>query len=118
MDPIGFGLENFDAIGAYRTTDAGLAIDSAGKLPDGRQFSGPKQLAALIASDPGFASCMTQKLFTFALGRAPDLKTASLMDGSTIRTVADGFRSGGYNFKDLVARLVTSPTFLNRRGEP
>ena len=52
MDPIGFGLENYDAIGAYRTMDGTFAIDASGELPDGRTFTGPRELASMVAKDP------------------------------------------------------------------
>ena len=72
MDPIGFGLENYDAVGRYRTTDTGgFAIDSSGTLFDGRTFNGPTELAATMSADPKFADCTARQLFTYALGRAP-----------------------------------------------
>jgi hypothetical protein len=117
MDPIGFGLENYDAVGAYRTQDSGMTIDSGGQLPGGGQFSGATQLSSLIASDPRFPSCVTQKLYSYALGRLP-IKLPTHMDGQTLADITAGFQSGGLSFKDLIKRIVTAPTFLNRRGEP
>jgi hypothetical protein len=118
MDPIGFGLENYDAVGAYRTQDSGMNIDSAGQLPGGGgQFSGATELWSLIASDPRFPGCVAQKLYSYALGRLP-VKLASHMDGQTLTDITAGFQSGGLAFKDLIKRIVTAPTFLNRRGEP
>ena len=117
MDPIGFGLENYDAVGAYRTQDAGLDIDSGGQLPSGGTFSGADQLSALIAADPKFPACVVQKLYSYALGRLPD-KTPTQMDGQTMASVTAAFRDNGLGFKDLVKNIVTAPTFLNRRGEP
>jgi hypothetical protein len=70
MDPLGFGLENFDAIGAYRTKDGTTPIDSSGTLPDGRTFKGPIELKAIVKSDSeAFAECLTEKMMTYALGR-------------------------------------------------
>jgi len=117
MDPIGFGLENYDAIGAYRAQEAGMNIDSAGQLPSGGKFSGTQELSSLIAADPSFAGCLTQKLYTYALGRLPD-KTPTQMDGQTLNSITTTFRSGGLSFKNLLKSIVTAPTFLNRRGEP
>jgi hypothetical protein len=117
MDPLGFGLENYDAIGAYRTTDAGAAVDSAGMLPDGRAFSGPIELADIIAKDPNFARCLSEKLYSYALGRGPD-RNASHMDGATLQSLAAALTSSGFSFKELVLKLVQSPPYLNRRGEP
>jgi hypothetical protein len=118
MDPIGLGLENFDAIGTHRTLDQGLAIDSSGELPDGRKFNGAQELSTLVASDINFGRCMTEQLYTYALGRAPDTGTAGHMDPAVLYAITQSFRSNSYNFKDLVTQIATSPTFLNRRGEP
>ncbi len=71
MDPLGFGLENYDQVGAYRTTDAGSVIDSSGTLPTGQVFSGAKELANILAQSPAFPRCVAQKLYTYALGRTP-----------------------------------------------
>ncbi|MGC4090070.1 MAG: DUF1592 domain-containing protein [Polyangiaceae bacterium] len=117
MDPIGFGLENYDAIGAYRSSDNDAPIDSAGKLPDGRAFSGPVELAALIAADPNFPRCMSEKLYSYALGRGID-RSASHLDTSTVAKLSDTLKSSGFNFAQLVAQLVQSGPYLNRRGEP
>jgi hypothetical protein len=118
MDPIGLGLENYDAIGAYRTTDNGLPIDSSGELPDGRRFSGGPELANLVAADVNFGRCMVEQLYTYALGRAPDNATAGHMDPAVLYGITQSFRANGHGFKDLVTQIATSPTFLNRRGEP
>jgi len=118
MDPIGLGLENYDAIGTHRTTDNGLPIDSSGELPDGRQFNGAQQLSTLVASDINFGRCLAEQLYTYALGRAPDTATAGHMDPAVLYAIAQSFRGNSYNFKDLVTQIATSPTFLNRRGEP
>src|SRR5205085_5049690 len=70
MDPLGFGLENFNAIGAWRTKDGNFPVDSAGTLPDGRTFNGPQELKAIVKADSNaFAECLTEKLLTYALGR-------------------------------------------------
>ena len=116
MDPIGFGLENYDAIGAYRTTDVGAPIDSVGQLPSGETFSGAKQLSELIAKSPDFAHCAAKKLYTYALGRATSDEPAHL-DGATLDSMVQAFVQSGYSWSELVGRIVTSPTFVNRRGE-
>lgn len=118
MDPIGLALENYDAIGAYRAEDAGMAIDASGQLPDGRAFNGREDLAALIAADPNFPRCMAEHLYTYALGRTPDTTTRGHMDPATLYNLAESFKAGGFKFKDLVAQIAASATFLNRRGEP
>ncbi len=117
MDPIGFGLENYDAIGAYRATDGEAPIDASGKLPSGEAFSGALELERLIASDSKFAACVVKNLYAYALGRQPDTTTPGNLDAATMQTLADHFRKSSYDFRDLVARVVTSTTFTTRRGE-
>lgn len=113
MDPIGFGLENYDAIGRYRTTDTGgFAIDSSGVLFDGRTFNGPAELAQTVSADPKFADCTARQLFTYALGRAP-VST----DECTIKTMTDAFTQNGHRLPALITSLVTSDTFTQRHGE-
>jgi hypothetical protein len=117
MDPMGFGLENYDGIGQYRTMDGMFPVDSSGKLPDGRMFDGPAELASLVVADPGFASCVTQKLYTYALGRGPQ-GTPNHMDPALLDGYATAFRTGGYPMAALVSSIVTGDTFIKRRGEP
>jgi len=117
MDPIGLGLENYDAIGRYRTLDGTAPIDAAGALPTGEPFTGPLELADLVAARPDFASCVARKLYTYALGRAPDPSVGHL-DTPTLEALAQEFVESGYSLPALIAAIVQSPTFLNRRGEP
>jgi hypothetical protein len=113
MDPMGFGLENYDAIGRYRTTDTGgFAIDSSGVLFDGRTFNGPTELSQVISADPKFADCTARQVFTYALGRAP-VST----DECTIKSMTTAFTTSGHRFPALITALVTSDTFTQRRGE-
>ncbi|HVU49968.1 MAG TPA: DUF1592 domain-containing protein, partial [Polyangia bacterium] len=116
MDPLGFGLENYDPVGQYRTMDGTLPIDASGMLPDGRTFDGPLALEQIVAKDPGFASCVAQKLYTYALGRAPQ-STPGHMDPGLLARDADAFRAAGYPMAQLVTAIVTGDTFLSRRGE-
>ncbi len=116
MDPLGFGLENYDPIGQYRTMDGALPVDDSGKLPDGRTFDGAVELEGIVAKDPGFATCVTQKLYTYALGRAPQ-GTANHMDPGLLQRDADAFRAAGYPMAQLVTAIVTGDTFIKRRGE-
>jgi hypothetical protein len=117
MDPIGFAMENYNAVGVYRTTDGMFPIDSTGVLPSGQKFNGLLDLAKIIGSDPAFPKCMTTKLYTYALGRAAVLSDPNNMDASTLAAVSGAFAANGLKFQDLVARIVTGPTFLNRRGD-
>jgi hypothetical protein len=110
MDPIGFGLENYDAIGQYRTLDQGQPIDAEGEHLDGRRFSGAIELAATLAADPRFVPCVTEKLMTFALGRfvnQPD-------DPQWIAHLAGTARDEGGSFNALVRALVLSEAFRSR----
>jgi hypothetical protein len=116
MDPIGLGLENYDAIGVYRDMDAGKAIDANGQLPSGETFAGAKELAARVAGKPEFARCVAQKLYSYALGRAP-VATAGHLDGPTIDALAQGLAANN-SFAELANQIVTSTTFTSRRGEP
>src|SRR5206468_6325729 len=70
MDPLGFGFENYDAIGAWRTKDGKFAVDAGGVLPDGRKFNGPAELRKILKERQAeFTRCLTEKLLTYALGR-------------------------------------------------
>jgi hypothetical protein len=107
MDTLGFGLENFDAIGRWRSRDEALPVDAAGSLPDGSSFSSPVELAAILAKRPdAFARCLTEKLLTFALGReldSPDRAAAARISQSAART--------NYLFSDLIMAIVDSQVF-------
>jgi len=116
MDPLGFGLENYDPIGQYRTMDGTLPVDASGKLPDGRTFDGATELEGIVAKDPGFATCVAQKLYTYALGRGPE-GTPNHMDPGLLQRDADSFRASGYPMAELVTAIVTGDTFIKRRGE-
>jgi len=110
MDSIGFGLENFDPTGRYRTKDeAGFAIDASGELPGGRIFSGVVELAQTLKADPKFASCMAEQAMTYALGRALTRK-----DGCSIESVAEKFAAGNYTFEALAKAIATSEPFRLR----
>lgn len=117
MDPIGLGLENYDAIGVYRDMDAGKPIDANGQLPSGETFVGSKELAARVAAKPEFARCVARKLYSYALGRPP-VETAGHMDGPTIDSLAQGLTTNNFSFAALADQIITSPTFTSRRGEP
>jgi hypothetical protein len=70
LDPLGFGLENYDGIGAWRETEGGVPIDASGTLPGGASFRGPGALKKILkAHAPEFARCLAEKMLTYALGR-------------------------------------------------
>ena len=110
IDPIGFALEHFDASGAYRDMDVnGHLIDATGAFPDGSTFDGLAEMAGLLAASPKVPACMSQKVFTYALGRAP-----TVYDVAWLEEVGAGFEVGGYRFEALVLAIVESPAFLTR----
>jgi hypothetical protein len=112
MDPLGFGLENYDGIGAWRTADAGIPIDSAGELPDGRAFDGPVALRAILERErDAFARAVTVKLLTYALGRG-----LTPSDRHTVRTIVRALPAHEYRFSGLVLEIVRSAAFQMRRG--
>jgi len=111
MDPIGFGLENFNPIGQWRTEDAGSPIDSSGMLPDGSSFQGPAQLQrALLSQSEVIASAFTQKLLTYALGR--DL---AHFDMTAVRKIVHATAPQDYRFSTIVSGIVNSVPFQMRR---
>jgi hypothetical protein len=113
MDPLGFGLENFDAIGAWRTKDGQFSINASGTLPDGKSFDGPQGLESILKAQPdAFAECLARKLLIYALGRGlePD-------DDSTVKQIVKNVRADNYRFSSLVLEIVKSEPFQKRRRE-
>jgi mono/diheme cytochrome c family protein len=112
MDPPGFALENFDAVGRFRATEEGRPIDSSGGLPDGSAFEGVAGLERALARRPEvFATALTEKLLTFATGR---LVTPA--DGPAIRRVVADARADGYRLSSLIVGIAQSPPFRMRRA--
>jgi hypothetical protein len=112
LDPLGFGLENFDAVGVWRTKDrlAGTAIDASGELPDGSKFDGPGELRAALLKHPDqFVQTLTEKLMTYALGR-----TVEYRDMPTVRKVVRDAARDDYRFSSLVMSIVNSDQFQMR----
>lgn len=114
MDPLGLALEQFDGIGAFRTTDAGLPIDTSGVF-DGQAFATPAELAELIANDPALPGCVTQHVLTYGLGRAP--REESDFDQFVVGEIGKAFADSGYLFPRLVEAIVTSDLFRKREDE-
>jgi hypothetical protein len=111
LDPIGLGLENYDAVGQYRTTDNNQPIDASGQLnpsDDKTKFTDARGLAGLLASDDRLASCLAKKLFTFALARTPTSDEVSYL-----ATLTNG---NGDPVTKMIADVVTSTPFRIRRG--
>ncbi|MEO8181878.1 MAG: DUF1592 domain-containing protein [Deltaproteobacteria bacterium] len=113
MDPLGFGLENYDAIGRWRTVDSGQPVDSSGVLPSGESFSTPAQLRQLLKGMlPDLARCLTEKMLTYALGRG-----LQSYDKPTVRTITQRLATSGYGLQTLVHEIVRSVPFRSRRAE-
>lgn len=113
MDPIGLGLENFDAIGAYHATENNKPIDATGEL-QGTSFSGARELASLIGGDPRLAGCFTRQLLTYAVGRS-----FITTEGASIANalVQDERGAGRQGVGDLIRAVAMSDVFRMRRGE-
>lgn len=113
MDPIGLSLEHFDAAGRWRERDGSHPIDASGVLPDGRRFDGAIELGRLLAEDPRFTRCLTEKMLTYALGRGLDHGDDVHLDELT-----QALESGHGSLAELITLVATSRPFLYRRGEP
>lgn len=114
LDPIGFGLENFDAIGRWRDKDtAGVAIDSAGTLPDGTSFRTPSELKSLLAArEADLARNLTERLMAHALGRQLEGYDEIVIDRLMKRIADDNYR-----VRTIVTEVITSYLFTHRRIE-
>jgi hypothetical protein len=112
MDPVGFALENYDAVGRWRDIDAAVAIDAAGGLPDGSQFNGVTGLEQAILARPEiFAGTFTEKLLTYALGRGIEPS-----DAPAVRQIVRGAQPQDYRFSSFILQIVSSSPFQMRRS--
>lgn len=112
MDPVGFSLENFDAVGRWRQTDAGQAIDAAGGLVDGSEFSGVSGLEQALLNRPElFVRTLTEKLLTFGLGRGIEH-----YDAPAVRQIVRDARADNYRFSQLIIGVVKSTPFQMRKS--
>jgi len=107
MDPIGLGLENFDAIGRYRDQENGQNIDASGDL-DGVAFSGPAELSSALAQHPALAECLSRTIFRYAWGRLENNA-----DAATITELTAAFSGSTYQLLALFKNAVASPRFVN-----
>jgi hypothetical protein len=111
MDPLGFALENFDAIGAWRTTDANAPIDASAALPNGRTFEGVNGLrGVLVAQRDQFVRTVTEKLLTYALGRGIEY-----YDWPAIRQITRDASADDYRWSSVILGIVNSLPFQMRR---
>ncbi len=112
MDSIGFAMENFDAVGAWRNQDAGNPIDASGELADGTKIDGVVSLRNALVSRPDlFAGTLTQKLMTYALGRGLDYR-----DMPAVRAILRDASRDNYRFSALILGVVNSTPFQNAVG--
>jgi hypothetical protein len=111
IDPPGFALENFDAVGRWRSLEEGQPVDASGGLPDGSAFTGVDGLEAGLLSRPNiFTTTLTEKLLTFALGRGiePD-------DGPAVRRIVRAAKADNYRFSAIILGIVNSTPMRMRQ---
>ena len=114
MDPLGFGLENFDAIGRWRTKIRNEPVDASGVMPGGEKFTGPAELKqVLLARKDEFARNLTERMLAYALGRGVEY-----YDMPTIKRITDKLKSDDYRGATLVMEVAKSYPFQNRRNVP
>ncbi len=113
MDPLGFGLENYDAIGRWRDMDGKFPVDASGTLPDGRRFTTAGEMRSLLVSQlPQFSRTLTERMMTYALGRGLEA-----YDQRTVEAVNRAMAADGYRLRTMVHQIVRSVPFQARRGE-
>ena len=113
MDPLGFALENYNAVGQWRTHDAGQPIDASGVLPNGKAFTGSAELKTILAANRDtFAECLTEKLMIYALGRGLEG-----YDRRAVKQITTKLAANDYRFSALISGIVNSAPFQMGRGE-
>jgi hypothetical protein len=113
MDPLGFALENYDAIGKWRTMDGEFPVDSSGVLPDGKRFSSPAEMRTILNERlDEFSRTLTEKMLVYALGRGLER-----YDRPTVRQITGRVEASGHGLQTLVREVVKSLPFQSRRAE-
>jgi hypothetical protein len=114
MDPAGLSMENFDAIGRWRTrTESGSDVDASGGLPDGSAFTGMSGLrSALLRRPELFVGTLTEKLMTYGLGRGLEFH-----DAPAVRAIVSSAQARDYRFSSLVLGIVGSDSFQMRMSQ-
>lgn len=113
MDPLGFALENYNAIGQWRTRDSGQPIDASGVLPNGKKFNGSAELKTILAGNrDAFAECFTEKLMIYALGRGLEG-----YDRRAVKQITNELSANDYKFSALISGIVNSVPFQMGRGD-
>jgi hypothetical protein len=114
MDQLGFGLENFDAVGRWRDKDGQFTIDASGELPGGAKFNGPLALAKVLDRRRAeFVRCLTEKMLTFALGRE-----LAVQDRCAVDKILEQVENQDYRFSALVTAIAKSDPFRKTKSEP
>jgi hypothetical protein len=107
FEPVGIALENFDAVGAWRTLDEGVAVDATGVLADGTPLDGVTSLRnAMMKYSDQFVRVLAEKLLTYALGRGVEYEDMPL-----VRSIVKNAADSQYKFSELVLGIVDSPAF-------
>jgi mono/diheme cytochrome c family protein len=113
MDPLGFALENYDAIGKWRTMDGGFPVDSSGILPGGKKFANSAEMRQILSERvPELTRTLTEKLLIYSLGRG-----LQRYDRPTVNRITKKIAASGYGFQTLVQEVVRSLPFQSRRAE-
>jgi hypothetical protein len=113
MDPIGFALENFDAVGAWRTNDSGFRVDATGQMFDGSKLDGPSSLRlAILNHSDAFLGTFTENLLAYGLGRVIDYR-----DMPVVRSIERGAAENNDRFSSFILGIVNSMPFQMRRAE-
>jgi hypothetical protein len=113
MDPVGFALENFDALGRWRDWEGDATIDASGLLPDGTNASSVSDLEASILKRPEvFVGTLVEKLLTFGLGRGAEIE-----DGPQVRKIVSQSATSDYRFSSIIQAITHSRPFLMRHSE-
>jgi hypothetical protein len=112
MDPLGFALENFDAIGGWRTSDGELPIDTSAELPNGRKVEGAQGLKEVLLENEAFPNALATKMLTYALGRGVEA-----YDRPALREILERLSKNDFKFSSLVLGIATSDPFLKRQPQ-
>jgi mono/diheme cytochrome c family protein len=113
MDPLGFGLENYDAIGRWRTKDGSFPVDSSGVLPNGKTFTTPAEMRGVLSSQmPEFTRALIERMLTYALGRG-----VKGFDEPVLAKIQTAVAADGNRFQPIIREIVRSLPFTSRRGE-
>jgi hypothetical protein len=112
MDPLGFALENYSAVGVWRTIDeTGAPIDAAGTMPDGTPFASVAEFRSALENSELFVLTLTEKLLTYGLGRGVEA-----YDQPAVRAIAQNAAEHDYRFSALILGVAQSPPFQMRRA--